>query len=91
MKRNYSIFIILLLQILPGCISKNEQLKTGWWKQGDDGFHLDGDVLVLNDSNMRNDTIFIDNKPIAIILTVNSHEMKIASIASGETGIYIHK
>jgi hypothetical protein len=86
----YSLFCaILLLLIFVSCNSRDKELKSGWWKYGD-GFYL-GDVLIFNDSNSRGDTIFIENKPIGTLVTVNSHMIEIISIASGERSSYFHK
>lgn len=90
MKLGSLLYAILLMLSFSSCNSKEKELKTGWWKYGQ-GFHLGDDVLILKDSNLRNDTILIGQKPVAIILSVSSHEIKIASIPSGETGIYFHK
>jgi hypothetical protein len=80
---------ILVWLIFFSCNSRDTQLKSGWWKY-EEGFHL-GDVLILKGSNLRGDTIFIEQKPVAIVVTVASNRLEIASISSGDKGIYFHK
>ncbi|MEX1190424.1 MAG: hypothetical protein WEA99_00530 [Brumimicrobium sp.] len=44
----------------------NEDLKAFTWRYTD-GYHI-GDLLELNKNNLRGDTIYSKNQPIAIII-----------------------
>lgn len=95
---NKSVFITLFLipMILLGCgRMNNEEIKQSWWKYGE-GFHI-GDALRLDDDELKMDTIFSNNKPVAIIISCkkrfpqNDAVMKIQSLETGEKGTYFEK
>jgi len=73
----------------------NEKIKKHWWKYGE-GFHI-GDVLVLDNKNLINDTIFINDKPTAIIvdkvygLIGADNKIIIRSVWTNEKGTYHEK
>ncbi len=89
MKSARSFCFALVYLIFLSCSSRDNLLKSGWWKYGD-GLHL-GDVLIFRDSNVRGDTIFTGGKPVATLVNVNSHRIEVVSLNSGERGSYIHK
>lgn len=87
--------LIIPLLIL-GCSVDETELKTSWWKYGE-GFHL-GDELNFNHIKLRNDTIFENKKPVAVItsyrgdiLDLVGPTIKIKSIETGKIGIYHQK
>jgi|JI10StandDraft_1071094.scaffolds.fasta_scaffold20432_4 hypothetical protein len=89
MKSGSSFCITLVYLIFLSCSPGDNQLKTGWWKY-EQGLHL-GDVLILRDSNVKGDTIFISGKPVANLVSVNTHRIEVVSLYSGERGSYIYK
>lgn len=97
MKQNQKIFFFTIITfLLIGCgRMNNEEIKKSWWKYGS-GYHL-GDFLEFNDSNLTDDTIYVNNKPVAIILSCGkgtfrkSAVLEIENLKTGETGIYHEK
>lgn len=92
--------LLLGLFFLLTCCSSNDYLKEHWWKYGG-GYHL-GDVLVFDDRNLSNDTIFniLDSTnriPEAIIIKVNNrflandYQLEIKSLETSEIGFYYDK
>jgi len=69
----------------------NEEIKNLQWKYGE-GYHI-GDVLLLDDHNLKGDTIYKDDKPIAVIMKSGdmfweSPDLVIKDIKTGKTGTY---
>lgn len=97
MKTLFKSFSWLLIIIFISCGDRESSQKTEpiWWKYGS-GYHI-GDVLYLNDSKIKVDTIFRDKNPVAIIthcgkpLFYHSSILKIESIEKGESGTYHFK
>ncbi len=91
------ILITYTFLILAGlsCTLTDDRIKKHWWKYGE-GFHM-GDVLILDNKNLLNDTIFINGKPKAIIvdkvygLIGDDNEIIIKSLLTNEKGIYHEK
>jgi hypothetical protein len=74
----------------------NPELQKYWWKCGD-GFHV-GDVLQFDNGNLKGDTIFKDNRPVATIVSCNKpwyrrdYVLKIREISPGiKEGTYYQK
>jgi hypothetical protein len=44
----------------------NDDIKTFTWRYTE-GYHI-GDILELNNNNLRGDTIYSKNQPVAIII-----------------------
>ena len=85
------IFVFVsICMILMSCNHKRETqfIQNRYWKHAD-GFGLT-DILVLNSKNFRDDTIFVDNKPIAIFLKLKDFDsnMMIISVIDGKIGTY---
>ena len=74
---------------------KNEEIKKSGWKYGS-GYHI-SDFLRFDDNNLKGDTIYRSNKPIAVIIYCgkgmfrNSAILELESLATGESGIYHQK
>jgi hypothetical protein len=73
----------------------NDDISKYWWKYGS-GFHL-GDALRFDETNLKGDTIFKGEKPIAIIISCRTGffeeypTLKIEAIETGEIGSYHEK
>lgn len=86
---------ILTFLFLTSCLS-DKQLKESWWKYGE-GYSI-GDVLNFKIYELRNDTLFLDNTPKALIierkesiLGFTDREVTIKDLTSNKTGIYYQK
>lgn len=76
------------------CSVSDKNLKDYFWKY-DDGLHL-GDELIINTESLKNDTIYLKNKPKYFIKTSIGYfgfptELIIKDIESGEEGRYVGK
>lgn len=98
MKAIYSIIIISICgsSLFISCgRMKNNDIKKSWWKYGS-GYHI-GDALRFDNNNLKNDTIYSKNKPVAIILTCGkglfreTAVLEIKDLKKGEIGIYHQK
>lgn len=73
----------------------NEEIKKSWWKYGS-GYHI-SDRLDFDDRNLKGDTIYSNNKPIAIILSCGKEifqstaVLEIKELTKGEIGTYHEK
>ena len=73
----------------------NEEMKQSWWLYGS-GFRIK-DTLRFDDTNLKGDTIYLENKAVAIItycgkeMLFSSVSLKIKSIETGEYGTYFEK
>jgi len=88
--------VISTLLVLYSCSRlSNNEIKKSWWKYGS-GYHLAG-ALRFENSNLKGDTILVNNKPIAIILSCGkgffrkTAILEIKDIESGNVGIYHDK
>jgi|GEM_PF-4578121 len=90
------LFIVSVGIILGGCSINEEKLNSGIWKCNDDSCGL-GDLVVFKDARLMHDTIFIQNKPVYIMLDSKisflkaKEEISIKSIITGNSGIYVNK
>lgn len=70
----------------------NDDLKYYTWRYSD-GFHM-GDVLELDDTNLKGDTIYADDMPVAIIIERSKEipfvtsSIEIKDFNSEEVGTY---
>lgn len=93
--RLVTIIISFLTIPCSGCTLTNDRIQKHWWKYGN-GFHL-GDVLRFANNSLRNDTIFINNRPTAKIIDKtyglfgDDNEIVIKSLLTAETGTYHEK
>ncbi|WP_422092094.1 hypothetical protein [Tenacibaculum ovolyticum] len=86
------IFYISLPLFLISCSTNDKELEKGWWKYGE-GYHI-GDVLDFKKHKLSNDTIFINDKPRALLIRHEnfiSKRIVIKSLESDETGTYHNK
>ncbi len=92
------VFSGLIAYLLISCKFNNKELKESWWKFGE-GYYI-GDVLNFNNENLiiKNDTLFLNNKPKAIIITqtesflgFTDRSIIIKSLESNEKGTYFQK
>lgn len=73
----------------------NDTIKKSWWKYGS-GYRI-CDRLDFDNNNLKGDTIYLNNKPIAIVLSCskglfrNTADLEIKNLTTGETGIYHEK
>ena len=59
-------YFIIGILVLTGCGGVDHKiLKKSWWKYGS-GYHIGGRLTFTN-NNLRGDTIYFENKPIALI------------------------
>ena len=97
MRFTSTIFLSIIgLLLLTGCgRMDDEKIKESWWKYGS-GYHI-GDALRFDHNNLKGDTIYRNDKPIAIItycgkgMFRNSAILEVESIATGESGTYHDK
>lgn len=86
------ILYISLPLFLVSCSTNDMDLKKGWWKYGE-GYHI-GDVIDFKSHKISNDTIFINDKPKALLISQEnfiSRKIVIKSLESDETGTYHNK
>ena len=89
--------ILFTVLVLTSCSNRmsNEEMKRSWWLYGS-GFRIK-DTLRFDDTNLKGDTIYLENKAVAIItycgkeMPINSATLKIKSIETGEYGTYHEK
>lgn len=77
---------------LISCSTNDKGLEKGWWKYGE-GYHI-SDVLDFKRHKLSNDTIFINDKPRALLIRQEnfiSKKIVIKSLVSDETGTYHNK
>jgi hypothetical protein len=92
-KYNTFFFLMIDLFIFTGCGNMTyEEIKNYQWKHVE-GYHI-GDVLILDEHNLKGDTIFKDEIPVAVIqksggMFWESPELEIKSITTGKTGKYL--
>lgn len=73
----------------------NEEIKKSWWLYGS-GYRI-GDALRFDDTNLKGDTIYRENKPVAIItysgkgMLRQTAILEVESIVTGESGTYHDK
>ena len=73
----------------------NKEIKKSWWKYGS-GFHI-GDALRFDYNNLKGDTIYSDNEPIAIISSCGkgmfreTAVLEIKDLETGKVGTYHEK
>lgn len=95
----YSVLVVVLAAIITllnyrGGMS-NAEIRKSWWKYGS-GYHL-GDALRFDENNLKGDTIYRLNQPVALIsycgkgLFRRSAILKIESIETWEQGVYHEK
>jgi len=87
-----TILYLTLLLILISCSTNEKSLHNGTWKYGE-GYHI-GDVIDFKKHQLSNDTIFINDKPEALLIKQEhfiSRKIIIKSLVSDETGIYHNK
>ncbi len=89
-------FISIISLLITGCgRMDNEEIKKSWWKYGS-GYHI-SDRLDFNDRNLKGDTIYSNNKPIAIILSCDkgifrsTAVLELKELTTGEIGTYLEK
>ena len=83
--------------VLTSCSSRmsNEEMKQSWWLYGS-GFRIK-DTLRFDDTNLKGDTIYLENKAVAIIkycgkeMLFSCATLKIKSIETGQYGTYFEK
>ena len=88
------IIFLLSFGVISSCGLTNGRIETQEWKYSE-GFHI-GDWLDFSNTNLtiKNDTIYSSTKPVAVIVEkINSfvgadNQIKIASMETGEIGIY---
>lgn len=83
------IFYISLPLFLISCSTNDKELEKGWWKY-EEGYNI-GDVLDFKRHKLSNDTIFINDKPRALLIRYEnfiSKRLIIKSLESDETGTY---
>lgn len=91
-----SLLLTCLLLVLGSCgrLSNNE-IKKSWWLFGS-GYHI-GDALRFDNDNLKGDTIYSNDKPIAIILSCGKAPfrktsiLEIKDLKTGEVGVYHDK
>ena len=86
---------IFTFVLITSCLS-DRQLKEGWWKYGE-GYHI-GDVISFERYDLRNDTLFLENTPRALlsrregsIFGMKARTIIIKDLNSNETGTYYQK
>jgi hypothetical protein len=85
----------LCVSTFLGCGLGDNDIRKGWWKHGS-GFSI-GDVISFDDKNYRNDTILIDNRPIAVIesgkkaFVGGDNEIVVRALLTNEKGFYYQK
>lgn len=76
---------------LFSCSLKTDRdfIKNRFWKYGE-GFCAKTDILILKNKNFRNDTIFDNEKPIAIFVRLEDFksDLIIKSISNNKIGTY---
>lgn len=91
------VFVVLIFLVAIRCTDRlaHNEIEKSWWKYGS-GLHL-GDVLRFDDSNLKGDTIYRNNQPVAIVIACerkvleNSGVLKLKSIHNEKTGTYHEK
>lgn len=83
-------FFYLLCFLLTSCGFKSDSdyIQNRYWKRGS-GFGLT-DIIILNNENFRNDTIFINKKPVATFEKLEDFksDLIIKSIPENQLGTY---
>lgn len=69
----------------------NEEIENYQWKYGE-GYHI-GDVLLLDNHNLKGDTIYKDDKPVAVITNSGgmfweSPDLEIKDLKTEQSGTY---
>jgi len=83
---------ILALQLMSCSNMNNDEVKAYTWRYTD-GFHM-GDILELDNHNLKGDTIYSKNKPVAIIIERSKEipfvtsSIEIKDFNSEEVGTY---
>lgn len=81
---------ILALFIITSCSLKSDSecIQNRYWKYGS-GFALT-DIFILTNENFKNDTIFVDKKPMAVFYKLEDFksDLLIKSITNNELGTY---
>lgn len=82
--------------VLTGCGDVDYKiLKKSRWKYGS-GYHI-GDMLTFTNDDLKGDTIYFENKPIALITFCekgafrNSAILEIKDLRTGKSGTYHQK
>lgn len=88
--------LFLSLFFLQLCSCKDDKLYSrGFWKYSK-GFYM-GDLLDFKTGHLevKNDTLFLDNFPVAVVQKIESNifvkRLYIRGIDSNEIGIYVEK
>ena len=85
-----SIAVLLLSFNMVSCSFKSdsEYIQNRFWKYGE-GFAIK-DILILDDKNFKNDTIFDNKKPIAVFIKLEDFksDLIIKSLITNELGTY---
>ena len=74
---------------------ENKEIKKSWWKYGS-GYHI-GDALRFDENNLKGDTLYSDNKPLAVVsscgkgLFRKTSVLKIKDLETGKVGTYNEK
>ncbi len=84
------IYINLLLLFMISCSLKSDSdyILNRYWKRGS-GFGI-SDIIILNNKNFRNDTIFLNEKPVAVFYELSDYksDLIIKSIPKNQLGTY---
>ncbi len=87
-----SIAVLLLSFSLVSCSFKSDSefIQNRFWKYGE-GFQAKTDILILTNENLRNDTIFVHKKPIAVVIKLEDFksDLIIKSIKTNYFGRYL--
>ncbi len=80
----------LLCFLLTSCSFKidSDYIQNRYWKRGS-GFGI-SDIIILNNKNFRNNTIFENNKPVATFKKLEDFksDLIIKSISENQLGTY---
>lgn len=87
--KSISIFFAVITIVSCSFKSDSDYIQNRYWKYGEGEFYLN-DIIILNEKNFRNDTIFINKKPIAIFYKLEDFksDLIIKSIAKNKSAKY---
>ena len=92
----HKVVIALFYIVMAGCSIPDAELKKGFWKLCDGDIAVPKDVLKLDDNTLRNDTVFYNVEPIAVVISKekridNSNIMLLKWIETGDTSRFCQK